>query len=485
MASSDELHYLNAHEQAALIARKEISPVDLVQSSLSRIEASDEVLRAWISVEPERALDAARKAEAEIMGGNYRGPLHGLPYGVKDQLHAVGFLTTLGTRVLDEDEMVAPENATIIDKLDAAGAILLGKQNLHEFGKGGTIDFPYGTPRNPWHPAYTASSSSSGSGIAPAAGHCSFSIGEDTGGSVRGPASCNGVVGLRPTFGRVSRAGGVMHAYTADTFGPLARTVRDTASILGAISGVDPRDPLSEDRPVPDYLDGIERGVKGLRLGVVKEIASPDLMDADVSAGFAAALDVLAKAGAEIEEVSLPLAKWAVPLMFLSSDADVGAYFLKNYLRDRYERFDRGTRTRLAASSLIPAGIYNRAMRARVLVRRQILDATERFDALLSPANVTAPKLIDAVAERTSDNKEEMIARHIERRISHYPFSLANVPALAVPMGYSGEGLPLSLQIAAKPFAEAMTFRVGRAYERATEWHTRHPMLEQTLKQAI
>src|SRR5882757_1799797 len=227
-----DLVYLSGAEQGRLIQSRKISPVELVRAYLDRIEKFDSVLRAWINVRPELALEKARQAEDEISRGAYRGPLHGLPYGVKDQIHAMGFPTTLGTRVLDESETLPPHDATVIERLDAAGAILLGKQNLHEFGKGGTIDFPFGQPRNPWHPRYTASSSSSGSGIAPAAGMCTFSLGEDTGGSIRGPASCNGVVGLRPTYGRVSRFGGVMTAYTTDTIGPLARTVEDVARIL-------------------------------------------------------------------------------------------------------------------------------------------------------------------------------------------------------------------------------------------------------------
>ncbi|MEE4119475.1 MAG: amidase [Paracoccaceae bacterium] len=479
--STSDLHYLTALEQAELIRTREISPVDLVSASLDRIDRYDDTLRAWITVKPELALEEARKAEAEIASGTYRGPLHGLPYGVKDQMHAVGFPTTLGTKVLDEPETVAPEDAVCIARLKEAGAILIGKQNLHEFGKGGTIDFPFGQPRNPWDPDYTASSSSSGSGIAPAAGMCSFAIGQDTGGSVRGPASCNGIVGMRPTHGRISRRGCAMHAYTSDTLGPLARTVPDLAAVLQAICGHDPKDPLSAQRPVPDFSERLGEGVSGMRLAVVREMAWGDSTDPEVRAAFQAAVETLERAGAQIEEVSLPLAKWAVPLQLLSADADVASYFLKNYLRERYMRFDRGTRTRLAASSLIPASAYNRAMRARVLVRRQVLEAVGRYDALLSPTNVTPPKRIEATQERV-DRKDELVTRLIERRICHYPFSLANVPALSVPMGFSRAGLPLALQIAGKPFDESTLLQIGCAYEVATEWSALHPDLDRTLR---
>jgi Asp-tRNA(Asn)/Glu-tRNA(Gln) amidotransferase A subunit family amidase len=478
-----DLVHLSGAEQARLIRQRTISPVELVRASLDRIDRYDGRLRAWITVDPDRALAAARRAEAEIGRGEPRGPLHGLPYGVKDQIHALGFPTTLGTRVLDPHETVAPCDATVIERLDRAGAILIGKQNLHEFGKGGTVDFPFGQPRNPWHPAYSASSSSTGSGIAPAAGMCTFSIGEDTGGSIRGPASCNGVVGLRPTYGRVSRFGGVMHAYTSDTLGPLARTVEDAALVLGAIAGPDPRDPLSSSRPVPDYAAALGRGIRGRRLAVVREIAWGEGTSEEVKGAFAAALEVFRQLGAEIREVSLPLARHAVPLQLLTADADVASWFLATYLRDRYERFDVGTRTRAAAAALIPATAYNRAMRARALVRAQVLDALRDADALLCPSNVTAPKPIDAMRE-TVAAEAEVMPRLVERRISLYPFSLSNVPALSVPCGFSAAGLPIGLQLAAKPFDEAGLFAIAQAYELAAGFRLRMPDLDRTLAEA-
>ncbi|MCE8024371.1 amidase [Billgrantia aerodenitrificans] len=479
---NNELHYLTVTEQARLIESGQLSPVELLETYLERIERYDDTLRAWITVDREFAMKQAHQAEREIAQGHYRGPLHGLPYGVKDQMHALGLPTTLGTKVLDPEEMKPPHDATIISRLHDAGAVLIGKQNLHEFGKGGTIEFPYGQPRNPWNPAHTASSSSTGSGSATAAGQCSFSIGEDTGGSVRGPASCNGVVGLRPTHGRVSRHGGVMAAYTSDTYGPLTRSVEDCAAVLQAIAGHDPKDPLCIPREVPNFSAQLGRDLKGLKLAVVKEIAWGEATHPEVRAAMLQAIQTLREQGAVVEEISLPLAKWAVPLQLLSADADVGAYFLANYLRDRYQRFDVGTRTRLAAASLIPASVYNRAMRARVLVRRQVLDALRRYDALITPTNVTPPKLIEATQERVDGDQQDVVARLIERRICHYPFSLSNVPALSVPAGFSSEGLPLALQIAGRPFDEATVFRVGHAFQQASAWHRHHPALDTTLK---
>ncbi len=478
MAQAKPLQFLSALEQAELIRTQAISPVELAECCLEQIEKTDGALNAWIQVEPEMVMAEARQAEQEIASGQYRGPLHGLTFGVKDQMHAEGFLTSMATRVLDPEEMEPGEQATLITRLREAGAILIGKQNLHEWGKGGTIEFAYGQPRNPWNPERTPSGSSSGSGIATVAGHCSFSIGEDTGGSVRGPASCNGVVGIRPTHGLISRHGGIMHAYTSDTFGPMGRTVADVAAILQVGAGHDPKDPLSLRHPVPDYSRDLAQGVAGLRMAVVREMARGDHTDPQVREAFEAAVDTLKSAGAIIEEISLPLARWAVPLQLLTADADVAAQFLNGYLRDRYERFDVGTRTRLAASSLIPASVYSRAMRARAVVRREVLAATRQYDALLTPTNVTPPKSIEATQEKVGAG-HDVVSRLIERRICHYPFSLANVPALSVPCGFAADGdVPIALQIAGRPLSEAMVLRIGHCYEQATSWHQRYPSMD-------
>jgi aspartyl-tRNA(Asn)/glutamyl-tRNA(Gln) amidotransferase subunit A len=484
MSAPDEnIWYLTTTEQARMIKVRELSPVDLMKSSLERIERSDHILRAWINVSGEKAMEQAHKAEKEIFAGKYRGPLHGIPYGVKDQMHALGFPTTLGTRVLDEQEMIPPYDSTVIRLLADAGAILIGKQNLHEWGKGGTIDFPYGQPRNPWNPAFDAGSSSTGSGIAPAAGHCSFSLGEDTGGSVRGPASCNGIAGLRPTYGRVSRYGGIMAAYTTDTIGPLARSVEDIAMIMEVIAGHDSNDPLSSLRPVPRYTEQLDVDLRGMKLAIISEIAYDDGVHPEVRQAFDVAVEVLRGQGATVEKISLPWVKWAVPLLLLTADTDVASWFLVNYLRDRYDRFDVGTRTRLAAASLIPASIYNRAMRARRLVRAQMLDAMRRYDALITPTHVTPPKRIEDTKTKIEDHGD-VVQRLIQRRIAYYPFSVSNVPTISVPAGFSKAGLPIALQIASHPFGEVTVFRVGHAFQRATGWHKRHPDLDRTLAAA-
>lgn len=474
----EEIAMLGAVEQARLIAKRELSPVDLVRTALARIERYDHKLRAYITVCADEALAAARDAEREIMAGRYRGPLHGLPFGVKDQLHAAGVRATLGSRATGNE--VAAEDACCIARLKAAGAILLGKENLHEFGKGGTHDFPFGQPRNPWNLAYNPAGSSSGSGIAPAAGITSFSLGEDTGGSVRSPAAANGIVGLRPTFGRVSRHGGVMYGWTADTIGPLARRVEDIALVLGAIAGADPRDPLCARLPVPDYRAALTDDLEGVRLALVREMAYPDGVHPEVRAALEQAVERFRALGATVEEVSLPRAQYSVPLQLLTSDADIAATFVGKWLKPHWHEIDVGTRQRLGAAALIPATVYARANRARVLVRREVLDACARYDALLAATSLNPPGLIDAVRE-TVTSKEDMKTKVLLRRIGTYPFSMANVPALAVPMGFSRAGLPLSLQIAAQPFAEASVFRVAHAYEQAAGWYRRHPDVERTV----
>jgi len=478
MSSDNDLVFLSVTRQAQLVRQGALSPRELVAAYLRRIARYDRALRAYITVCAEQALAAAAQAEREIAAGRYRGPLHGIPFGVKDQLCTRGIRTTVGSKIMAD--YVPQFDATVIARLKNAGAILIGKENLHEFGKGGTNVFPYGQPRNPWDPARNPGSSSSGSGIAPAAGFCSGSLGEDTGGSVRGPAGACGVVGLRPTFGRVSRYGGVMYGWTADTIGPITRTVEDNALFLHAIAGHDENDPLTGTRAVPDYAARLHSSVRGLRLAAVREMARPDGVHPEVRAAFEAALAVLRELGAQVTEISLPWAQHAIPLNMLTSDADVASMYLP-LLRSRWHDFDVGTRTRMATAALVPAAIYSRAMRARAVVRNQILDALKQHDALLCPTSLRPPALIDDAREKV-ESKADVAQRLILRRISTHPFGTANVPALALPMGFTRDELPLSLQIAARPYAEETVYRIGHAYERATAWHTRHPELDRTLR---
>ncbi|MDA0655772.1 MAG: amidase [Proteobacteria bacterium] len=473
-----ELAFMSVANQARLIQSKEISPVDLVDAYLQRIEEWDPVLHAWIHVCGDQARDQARTAEREILNGDYRGPLHGIPFGVKDQMKTLGVPTTLASII--KDDFGSDEDATVVARLKGAGAVLLGKQNLHEFGKGGANSFHFGEPKNPWNPRHTPASSSSGSGVAPAAGLCSFSIGEDTGGSVRGPAWANGLAGIRPTFGRVSRYGGFMYAWTQDTFGPLTRTVEDNALVLRVIAGHDPKDPLTGTHPVPDYTESLTGDLKGLRIGVVRELG-PDLeMHPDVAAAFKTVQEVLVSRGAVLKEISLPWSRFCVPLQMLTSDAEVASMLVNHWVRDHWDKIDDGIRTRVAAGALVPAVFYSRAMRARVVVRRQLLDAFQSCDALLALSHVVPPEPIEATRTTLSGPGDFVKKVAHERRMLAYPFNIANVPAMNVPCGFSG-GLPMGFQVAAKPYDEATMYRVAHAYEQEMPWHTTHPDLAVTL----
>ncbi|MBI3043169.1 MAG: amidase [Betaproteobacteria bacterium] len=478
--NDNQLAYMSIAEQAALIRTKEISPLDLVNLYLARIEKWDGVLHSWITVCAERARSQARQAESEIVNGRYRGPLHGIPFGAKDQICTGEVPTTMASII--QPDFSEGMTATAVQKLQDAGAILLGKNNLHEFGKGSSVNFHFGEPKNPWNTAHEPSHSSTGSGISVAAGLVSTSLGEDTGGSIRGPAWANGVVGTRPTFGRVSRYGGIMYAWTQDTIGPLTRTVADNALVLQTIAGHDAKDPLSSARAVPEYARHFTPDLKGVRLGLVREMSVGQALHPEVDAMLKAALAVLRSLGATVEEISLPRVKYAVPLQFLTSDPDVAAVFVRKWLRKHWDKFDVGTRTRIAAAALVPATVYARAMRARALVRNEVLSAFAKYDALITLMNFVPPlKLQDSVEK--IDTREDVAARMFKsRRICTYPFSVANVPALSVPSGFTAGGVPMSVQIAAKPFDEALMYRVAHAYEQATEWHRRHPDLEKTLE---
>lgn len=477
--NESQLAYMSIAEQAALIRKKEISPVELVDVYLKRIDRWDRVLHSWITVCADSARNEARKAEAEIAKGSYRGPLHGIPFGAKDQITTGDVPTTMASII--QPDFGEGMTATVVEKLRDAGAILLGKNNMHEFGKGSSVNFHFGEPRNPWNIAYEPSHSSTGSGVSVAAGLVSASLGEDTGGSIRGPAWANGVVGIRPTFGRVSRYGGIMYAWTQDTIGPLTRTVADNALVLQTIAGHDPRDPLSSMRPVPDYAEHFTRGLEGVRLGLVREMSVGQALHPEVEKMLHKALDVLRSLGARIEEVSLPRAKFAVPLQFLTSDCDVAAVFVRKWLKKHWNKFDVGTRTRIAAAALVPATVYARAMRGRALVRSEVLAAFTNYDALLALMNFVPPLKLEQSVEKI-DSKEDIATRMLKsRRICTYPFSIANVPALSVPSGFTADGVPMSLQIAGRPFDEAMVYRIAHAYEQAAEWHRSHPDLEKSL----
>jgi aspartyl-tRNA(Asn)/glutamyl-tRNA(Gln) amidotransferase subunit A len=470
----DDLAFLGAARLAELVRARKVSPVELVQMYLARIETLDGRLRAYITVLPEAALEAARRAEAAVMRGETLGALHGVPYAVKDQFDTAGVRTTCGSRILEAH--VPAGSATAVRRLDAAGGILLGKLNLTEFALGGTQRFPFGQPRNPWNLDHDPGGSSSGSGIAVAAALCAAALGEDTGGSVRSPASWCGVVGLRPTWGRVSRQGSFPLSWSMDAAGPLTRTVEDAALLLRAIAGHDPEDPLTSRRPVPDYSTTLRDGVKGVRVGLIRELTFGPSTDAEMRDAVVETGRRLEGLGATVEETSLPLVPLAGAIFMALADSD-GAGLHQRWLRSRPADYDQGTRRRLLTASLIPAAAYHQAARARALLRAQLRAALDRHDMLLCPTAHQAAPLI-AAGQAPITSREQVAGRFFARRSYVTPAALAGVPALALPCGFTRAGLPLSAQLLGRPFEEATILRAAHAYEQQVDWSTRRPPME-------
>jgi aspartyl-tRNA(Asn)/glutamyl-tRNA(Gln) amidotransferase subunit A len=473
VSGGDDLVFGTATQLAALIRTKRLSPVELVQAYLERIDRLDGRLCAYITVCPEQALASARAAESAVMRGEPLGPLHGIPFAVKDQFDVRGVRTTMGSRVLADS--VAGEDATVVSRLSAAGGVLLGKLNLTEFALGGTIDFPFGQPRNPWNREHDPGGSSSGSGIAVAAALCSVALGEDTGGSVRSPAASCGTVGLRPTWGRVSRHGCFPLSPSMDAAGPLSRSVKDSALLLRLIAGWDPRDPTTSRREVPDYPALLGSDLRGLTAGVIRELTATADTDPDVRDAVMQAAAEIEKLGAHVEEVSLPLLPLAGGVFMALADSE-GAGLHLGWLRNRPGDYDQGTRRRLVTAALLPAAVVHQAERARALIRSQVQQALTRHDLLICPTwPGPAPTIVKGRAPITS--KAEVAGRFFTRRSYTTPASLAGVPALAVPCGFSAAGLPLSLQLIGRRFDEVTVLRAGHAYEQATDWHRRRPPL--------
>jgi len=469
----DALAYLSATQLAARVRARELSPVDLVEHYLARIERFDRRLGAFVTVTADAAREAARRAEAEVVRGELRGPLHGVPFAVKDQFDTQGIRTTVGSRILDAN--VPAEDATVVARLKSAGAILLGKLNLSEFAFGGTVCFPFGQPRNPWHPDHQPGGSSGGSAVATAAALAAFTLGEDTGGSVRGPAAWCGCVGLRPTWGLVSRHGTFSVSWSMDTAGPLTRAVEDSALVLGVIAGYDPKDPLTSRRPLPDYRAAFGGDARGLRIGLILELVDGEGTHAEVRQAVRDAARTLEALGASVEDVSLPTSLVAGAVFMALCDSE-GAARHQEWLRHRSADYDQGTRRRLLTASLLPAALYHQAQRARALIRQEILEAFQRYDLLVGPTRPTPAPAIGKEAEPVA-SAAGAARRFFGARADTTPFSLAGTPAISIPCGFSSAGLPIGLQLAGAPFTEPAIFRVAHAFERATAWHTRHPPL--------
>ena len=466
---NDDIAFLSAAATAEAIRNGGLTPVDAVRAYLDRIDSLDSRLSAYITVTREEALDAAEQVGRRLSAGERLGPLAGVPVAVKDQFWTDGILITNGSRVYQD--FVPSEDATVIKRLKEAGMVLLGKLNMSELAMGGTRHPPWGIAANPWDLERTPGESSSGSGVALSAHLCAASIGEDTGGSGRGPAAYCGVVGLRPTFTRVSRYG-MSHMYWfMDAAAPMTKTVEDCALVLGAIAGYDPNDPYTSRLPVPDYTRGMKDGVQGLRVGLVRELHNSSDMHPEVRSAIDASLAVFKDLGAEVKDVSIPLVELAGAIFVGIADTE-GAGARDEILRTRPQDLDQASRTRLLSGALVPAKLYNRAAKARVLLRRQFMEALQDVDVLVSPTSpYPAPKHTALTAR--FENAEDVRARFFFRRAYTGCYALTALPAISVPGGFTAEGLPIGLQLGAAPFAETTLFRAAYAYEQATPWHTR------------
>jgi aspartyl-tRNA(Asn)/glutamyl-tRNA(Gln) amidotransferase subunit A len=461
-----DLHYLSLTEAARLIRDGDLSPVDLTRVHLDRINQFEPQLNCFITPTPQAALERARLAEMEMHGGEYRGLLHGIPFALKDLFETRGVLTTAGS--LFYKDRVPQENGAVVERLNSAGMVNLGKLNMHEIALGVTNNNPhYGACHNPWKLDCTPGGSSGGSGAALAAGMCMGALGSDTGGSIRIPASLCGVVGLKPTYGRVSLRGVVPLSWNLDHPGPMARRVSDVAVILQTIAGYDPGDPASLDVPVPDYLAQLDGDVRGWRIALTEDAffskANPEVLEA-----VRAAADIFASLGAQVVEVEFPGGYEAAKANGLMVPSDA-AVFHQERLQAQPEKFGDDVRQRLETGSAYTSGEYIHARRTQTILRRQFEQFFAEFDLLLTATTpIAAPPL-------EGPNAVEQAAR-LTRFTS--PFNLTGLPAISLPCGFTDAGLPIGIQIITRPLGESALLRAANAYESATEWHQHRPDLD-------
>lgn len=471
--SPNEIPYLSATELGGHIASREISPLEAVEAYLARISEVDTKLNAYITVCADQAREEARQAGEEIARGEYRGPLHGVPVGVKDQIYVKGVRNSDGSKI--RDDFVPDFDATVVTNLRRAGAVILGKLNMSEFAMGDPISSYYGAAHNPWDLERNPGTSSTGSGAATAGFLCATSLGEDTGGSIRGPAANCGLVGIRPTWGRISRYGVDGACWSVDTIGPISRTVTDCAATIGAIAGYDPNDPYTGRAPVPDYQAALTGNIRGLKVGVVKELMDPTLgLDSQTREAVEAAIQVLAELGADVREVSLPLAQQTGAIVRTITHTE-RVSLRPEWLRERPADYHVNTRIAFMTGNLIPGQVYYKAQKLRAVVRRQVLDLLGEVDVLVQPTSSGPAGKLDFT---TGVASKESAAQALVEGSYRGPYSLSGAPALSIPCGYTSDGegaLPLALQIAGRPFAEATVFNVAYAYEQATPWHNRKP----------
>ena len=471
-------------EAAALIEKREASPVELTELFLERISAEDGRINSYITVWEEAALEAARKAEKEISEGNYLGPLHGVPIALKDIFVTKDSRTTCGSKMLRD--FVAPYNSTVAERLLASGSVILGKNNMDEFAMGSSNETSYfGPVKNPWDTDRVPGGSSGGSAAATAANLCVASVGTDTGGSIRQPGSLCGVVGMKPTYGRVSRYGMIAFASSLDQAGPLAKTVEDAAIILSSIAGHDPMDSTSVNLPTADYASALSADIKGLRVGIPKEYFVSG-MDPEVEKSVRKAIAELKTLGAEIVEISLPHSRYAVSTYYIIAPSEASSNLARYdgvrytyrcedpetlrdlFFRSRSEGFgDEVKRRIMLGTYALSTGYYDayylKAQKVRTLIIRDFDSAWEKIDVI---AGATSPETAFRIGEKTDDPLKMYLSD-----ILTIPCNIAGLPGISVPCGFSSEKLPIGLQIMGKPFDEQTVLNVAYAYEQSTKWY--------------
>jgi len=457
-------------EAAQAIAARKISPVELTRECLARIDAMDKALNAFLLVTPERALADAKAAEARAMAGTLKGRLDGIPIGHKDIYNTAGIRTTGHSKLLETN--VPDRDGAVVSRWDAAGTVLIGKLATHEFAMGGpSFDLPWPPARNPWNPEHFTAGSSSGTGAAVAAGMVLGGTGSDTGGSIRGPAALCGIAGIKPTYGLCGRSGVLPLSFTMDHAGPMAWTVEDCAILLQAIAGHDPADPASANRPVPDYTTDIAKGVKGLRIGVVRHFFEKDHpVSPGTLRGIDHAMAVFEHLGAEVRDVTLsPMMDYhAVGSVILTTEA----YAVHEpWLKERFNDYGELFRDRIALGAFIPASAYVQAIRRRRMLIQEMTDAMADLDILVTAAQpAEAPKITEVPKWG-----------NLEKPSLTMPFNVTGFPAMSVCTGFGAGGLPVSMQLIARPFQEATLFQAGHAYEKATDWRKSRPAMAQSI----
>ena len=457
--------YLSIGEAAPLIRSGRLSSLDLTREHLERIEALDRRLHAFITVTREMALEAAQRADEEILAGRYRGPLHGVPIAHKDIVWTKGIRTTAHSRFLRD--WIPGENAAVFERLRDAGAVCLGKTALHEFAFGSPgPDEAFPAARNPWNTAHAPGSSSSGSGAAVAAGLCMGATGTDTGGSIRHPASVCGIVGMKPTFGRVSAYGVIPLAPSLDHVGPMTRTVRDNAIMLQVMAGYDARDPCSADRPVPDFQRLIGRSIRGMRLGIPRRFIEANPHEPEMLVAFSGAERLVRELGAATRDIDVPGLQQASDVTALVMTYEAYRYHKAN-LEAHPGQFGTTFKQRVLKATQYREDDYALALAKGKALRAEYASVfASGIDLIISPGR-----------EGPADSLAQLLADPAKRGVTNRMYNLSGMPALTLPMGFSSQGLPLGLQIAAPHFAEEMIYRLAAAYESAAGWCERHPSL--------